>query len=104
MGRTAGSTAIPTAATSWHSAVLVCEKCLKHETKQIVKDVRGALREHFSKKGVRVTTVGCLDVCPKVGVTVLCVGPSGPRTLVADVDSVAEVAVAVLTRPPLEAP
>lgn len=110
MGRAAGSPTIPTAVTvtSWHSAVLVCEKCAKHEAKHLVKGLRSALREHFGKKGVRVATVGCLDVCPKAGVTVLCVGPSGPQTLVVDadvdVDAAAEVAVAVLTRSPVQVP
>jgi hypothetical protein len=68
----------------WASAVLVCERCQHGAGKRMVKPLKSALRERMGRRGARVALVGCLDVCPKRDVAVLCVGPLGPTVAVVE--------------------
>ena len=57
-------------AARWKEIVFVCSKCMK---KQDRKELRGELRSTLKKEGrkdIRVVACGCLDVCPKHGVTI----------------------------------
>ena len=49
--------------------VLVCRECGGPESRAIAKSLRRLVRARVGK-GVRVVPSGCLDVCPKRGVTV----------------------------------
>jgi hypothetical protein len=69
---------------SWSMAALVCHECCGHDTKAVVKSVRRAVRDRFGKRAVRVTTVGCLDICPKHAVTVVCIRDGRSRLVTVD--------------------
>ncbi len=68
----------------WTMAALLCRECCRHDTKEIVKSVRRTLRDRFGKRSVRISTVGCLDICPKHAVTVLCVRDGRSRLVTVD--------------------
>jgi hypothetical protein len=57
-------------AARWKDLVFVCSKCMKRQgRKQLRGDLKKALKaEH--RKDIRVVACGCLDVCPKHGVTI----------------------------------
>ncbi|MEO7431846.1 MAG: hypothetical protein ABIR62_07440 [Dokdonella sp.] len=57
-------------AARWKEAVFLCTKCMKRQDR---KDLRGELRSALKSEGrkdIRVIACGCLDVCPKHGVTI----------------------------------
>jgi predicted metal-binding protein len=57
-------------AARFKQVVFVCSKCMK---KQDRKELRGELRKSLKAEGrkdIRVVPCGCLDVCPKHGVTI----------------------------------
>jgi hypothetical protein len=57
-------------AARWNEVVLVCSKCMKRQHR---KELRGELRKSLKEDGrkdIRVVACGCLDVCPKHGVTI----------------------------------
>ncbi len=58
-------------AARWSEAVFVCSKCMKRQDRKALRsDLRSALKEH-GRKDIRVMVCGCLDLCPKRGVTVV---------------------------------
>jgi len=61
--------AAPVAA-RWKELILICSKCMKRQDR---KDLRSELRSQLKdagRKDLRVVACGCLDVCPRHGVTV----------------------------------
>jgi hypothetical protein len=64
---------------SWqHEVVFVCKKCMKKQRKgvdgegtSLRKWLRRALKREGLEKRVRVVETGCLDLCPKHGVTLM---------------------------------
>lgn len=88
-----GHAEVTVADTSWERALLVCQKCDKHETRSLVKALRQAVRARFGKKAVRVVTTSCLDVCPKSGTVVACTGVRSPSTWIVDGAAAAEALV-----------
>ena len=59
-----------TAAVAWSELVFVCSKCMKRQDRE---DLRGELKRALKQAGhreLRVVACGCLDLCPKDGVTV----------------------------------
>ena len=58
-------------AARWGEAVFVCSKCMKRQDRKNLRgDLRGALKAQ-GRKDIRVMVCGCLDLCPKRGVTVV---------------------------------
>lgn len=59
-----------TAAVAWLELVFVCGKCMKRQDRE---DLRGKLKralKHAGHRELRVVACGCLDLCPKDGVTI----------------------------------
>jgi len=64
---------------TWQSEVVfVCKKCMKKQRKgvddegtSLRKWLRRALKREGLGKSVRVIETGCLDLCPKQGITLL---------------------------------
>lgn len=57
-------------ASPWSDLVFVCGKCMKRQGRE---DLRDDLKHALKKAGhrdLRVVACGCLDLCPKHGVTV----------------------------------
>lgn len=75
------------AAAPWRDVVLVCSKCLRRQDRE---DFRGELKQALKKAGrrdLRVVLVGCLDLCPKDGITLARgadLGGPDPRLIVVD--------------------
>lgn len=66
-------------AARWKEAVFLCSKCMKRQDR---KHLRGELRKLLKgerRKDIRVIACGCLDVCPKHGVTIARSGELGER-------------------------
>jgi|GEM_PF-4669630 hypothetical protein len=58
-------------AARWNEVVLVCKKCMKRQGReQLRADLRSELKSRKCKD-IRVVACGCLDLCPKRGVTVV---------------------------------
>ena len=54
----------------WSDLVFVCSKCMRRQDRE---DLRDDLKHALKKAGhreLRVVACGCLDLCPKHGVTV----------------------------------
>ncbi|NGY04723.1 (2Fe-2S) ferredoxin domain-containing protein [Solimonas terrae] len=66
---------LPTRArASWDDAVFVCSKCMKRQKDEwrgppLRKQLKQALKARGLGKRLRVVPCGCLDLCPKHGVT-----------------------------------
>lgn len=61
---------IESSAVGWSELVFVCSKCMKRQDRD---DLRGELKraiKHAGHRELRVVACGCLDVCPKDGVTI----------------------------------
>ncbi|MGB4857993.1 MAG: hypothetical protein WBP11_01570, partial [Dokdonella sp.] len=61
---------IESAAVGWSELVFVCSKCMKRQDRE---DLRGELKralKHAGHRELRVVACGCLDLCPKEGVTI----------------------------------
>ncbi|MEP7042920.1 MAG: serine hydrolase domain-containing protein [Dokdonella sp.] len=57
-------------AARWKELVLICSKCMKRQDRKALRrELRGQLKAE-GRKDVRVVACGCLDLCPKHGVTV----------------------------------
>ena len=57
-------------AARWNAAVFVCRKCMKRQDRD---ELRGDLRDVLKAGGrrdVRVIACGCMDLCPRDGVTI----------------------------------
>jgi hypothetical protein len=57
-------------AARWKELVLICSKCMKRQDR---KELRRELRKQLEdegRKNIRVVACGCLDLCPRHGVTV----------------------------------
>lgn len=80
----------------WRDLIFVCTKCMRRQDRE---DLRDDLRQALKKRGcreLRVVATGCLDLCPKDGVTLALgheLGLQPPRLRVigndADIDDVA---------------
>jgi hypothetical protein len=57
-------------AARWKEAVFLCSKCMKRQDrKELRRQLRSTLKSE-GRKDIRVVACGCLDVCPKHGVTI----------------------------------
>lgn len=93
----------------WTELVLVCAKCMRRQGRE---DLRGELKRALRRAGcrdLRVTTAGCLDLCPKRDVALLRGGElGGPRPLLRVVppgcsaDALADWLLATAQDPPAE--
>lgn len=62
------------AAASWDDVLFVCGKCMKRQKGDwsgppLRKQLKHALKSEGVGKQIRVVQCGCLDLCPKHGVT-----------------------------------
>ena len=60
---------IESSAIGWSELVFVCSKCMKRQDRE---DLRGEIKhalKHAGRRELRVVACGCLDLCPKNGVT-----------------------------------
>jgi hypothetical protein len=62
------------AAASWDEVLFVCGKCVKRQNGErpsppLRKRLKQALKTTVAGKRIRVVQCGCLDLCPKHGVT-----------------------------------
>lgn len=77
----------------WSGLVLICSKCVrKHGREELRGDLRRALK-HAGHRDLRVVLGGCLDLCPKHGITVARgadLGARPPRLWVLDNQASAE--------------
>ena len=93
---------IEPAPTRWDTLVLVCRKCIRKRegaADELRRGMRRALRdlEIPDRHRIRVVETGCLDVCPKEGVTAARVGRQPPSgVVVVNPPYDAEAAVAAL--------
>ena len=56
---------------AWSELVFVCSKCMKRQDRE---DLRGDLKRAIKQadhRELRVVACGCLDLCPKDGVTLV---------------------------------
>ena len=70
MSKKATESSIESAAVGWSELVFVCSKCMKRQDRE---DLRGDLKRAIKQGGhreMRIVACGCLDLCPKDGVTV----------------------------------
>ncbi len=61
---------IESAAVGWSELAFVCSKCMKRQDRE---NLRGDLKRAIKQAGhreLRIVTCGCLDLCPKDGVTI----------------------------------
>lgn len=61
---------IESATVGWSELVFVCSKCMKRQDRE---DLRGDLKRAIKQAGhreLRIVSCGCLDLCPKDGVTI----------------------------------
>lgn len=93
-------TSIGTEQPKWKRVVLVCSKCMKRQQRE---NLRGDLKRALKSDGyrdIRVVACGCLDLCPKRGVTVALgneLASPVPRLRVLDRDDRAETLLPLIT-------
>lgn len=73
--------------TRWDTLLLVCRKCIRKrdgKADELRRGLRRALRELEvpDRHRIRVVETGCLDVCPKEGVTAARIGRRSPGGVV----------------------
>lgn len=65
--------------------LFVCEKCGKSESRELVHDLKKAIKARGWKGVYRAALSGCMDVCPKSGITLAVVGVGrAPEFLVSE--------------------
>ena len=70
MSSTPTESKIESSVIGWSELVFVCSKCMKRQDRE---DLRGEIKQALKNAGhreLRVVACGCLDLCPKDGVTV----------------------------------
>ena len=70
MSSTPTESKIESSVIGWSGLVFVCSKCMKRQDRE---DLRGEIKQALKNAGhreLRVVACGCLDLCPKDGVTV----------------------------------
>lgn len=97
MAKKAAESSNESAAVGWSELVFVCSKCMKRQDRE---DLRGDIKRAIKRAGhreLRIVACGCLDLCPKDGVTIargrdLAIKPPVLRVIGADdrIDSVVD--------------
>lgn len=70
MSPTPAESKIESSAIGWSELVFVCSKCMKRQDREDLRsEVKHALK-NAGHRELRVVACGCLDLCPKDGVTI----------------------------------